>query len=519
MHSLWLLLLAFACGSSSLATPPPQDDDLDNILINMLNITVRSSSGQDLALDIPVLHARHIRHTSTPTAPKQKRLVSRPQTTGCENPPFTEFDKSVCQPGGPKRTSQTFILSCKVHEAQPRPYFGGPMRYLKYCQPNEICVTQYVPILEDPSTFQSVANCVSEVNFRLIQESKMGGLTPAYYASHVLTLPQKSALDHTGLVATLVGRNDFTMAVVAERILLQAVGAASVVEPVNGLSFNDVLRPGGTADCTTCNSVGFSPIPAGTTAINLAVWLPAAISAAQLYIATYSEVFQLSKLVYQHTARSLPECPIKGTPIAVAVVAVVFSFVEAFEAEATPKSAGQESITTCLPKRHPIRPLSQRRQPRYFRHLNPLRQPPPLHQPRLGYGQYQLAPHPYHYGFGPPPAAYQPGYANPPPRPPPPAASESRSRFRYPRSRSPEHRRRHRSRSRSRGRDAGGERASRRRASPPMSDVTVTRGGLVRAEMWREVRELQERVEELEAEFAAEETERSGDEEGEGLKW
>lgn len=37
--------------------------------------------------------------------------------------------------------------------------------------------------------------------------------------------------------------------------------------------------------------------------------------------------------------------------------------------------------------------------------------------------------------------------------------------------------------------------------------------------MWREVRELQERVEELEAEFAAEETERSGDEEGEGLKW
>lgn len=52
---------------------------------------------------------------------------------------------------------------------------------------------------------------------------------------------------------------------------------------------NDVLRPGGNADCTTCNSVGFSPIPAGTTAINLAVWLPAAISAAQLYIATYSE--------------------------------------------------------------------------------------------------------------------------------------------------------------------------------------------------------------------------------------
>lgn len=216
--------------------------DYQSSLINMLNITVRSSSGQDLALDIPVLHARHIRHTSTPTAPKQKRLVSRPQTTGCETPPFTEFDKSVCQPRGPERTGQTFILSCKAHEAQPRPYFGGPMRYLKYCQPNEICVTQYVPILEDPSTFQSVANCVSEVNFRLIQESKMGGLTPAYYASHVLTLPQKNALGHTGLVATLVGRNDFAMAVVAERILLQAVGAASVVEPLNGLSLYVFFR-------------------------------------------------------------------------------------------------------------------------------------------------------------------------------------------------------------------------------------------------------------------------------------
>ena len=49
-----------------------------------------------------------------------------------------------------------------------------------------------------------------------------------------------------------------------------------------------VVLANGTDDCSDCNSAEISLLPKGTTSIAVAVWLPAAISAAQLYVAIYS---------------------------------------------------------------------------------------------------------------------------------------------------------------------------------------------------------------------------------------
>ena len=95
------------------------------------------------------------------------------------------------------------------------------------CEPYEICVTK----IEDGT---SVAYCVSEITFRLIEQAKTGDVTPAYYVNHILTKPQLQQLDHIGLVATLVTLDDNTTSVFADRILLEAMGASSTVDPING---------------------------------------------------------------------------------------------------------------------------------------------------------------------------------------------------------------------------------------------------------------------------------------------
>ena len=208
-------------------------------ITNLFNITVRSSSGDEIALDIPVLHARHIRDASTSSISIsndqiRKRLVSRPQLSGCEAP-FSVFVDSLCS----GRTPQTFILQCTIPAEQ------SPTRTFlrKTCLPYEICVTKVVGNRQQ-------AECISQVDFRLIQKVRTGDVTPSYYASHILTLPPSRLLDHTGLVATLVAQNDITKTVVAARILLQAVGAASKVEPVNGLSLYADSN-----DCLWCESL------------------------------------------------------------------------------------------------------------------------------------------------------------------------------------------------------------------------------------------------------------------------
>lgn len=144
---------------------------------NMLNITVRSSSGHDITLDTPVLHGRHIGDASSSSIPiandrHEKQIVSTPQLTGFVAP-FSAFSHSICQATGPDRTPQTYIFFCQ----HPDPRFG-----------------------------------------------------------------------------------------------------------------ND--------DCQGCNTVGFSPVPAGTTAINLVVWLAADVSAAQLYYYLFRVDFTYSMKVW-----------------------------------------------------------------------------------------------------------------------------------------------------------------------------------------------------------------------------
>lgn len=198
----------------------------------MLNITVRSSSGHDVAFDIPVLHARHIGDASTssvsmPNDRHEKRTISIPQLEGCEAP-YTRLVRSLCLSIGPGGTPQTYWLVCENPTGQSNP-LRRIQNIIKTCRPYELCVTKVVG-------GETQANCVSQIDWRLIQTARMGGVTPAFYASHILTLPDRNALDHTGLVATLVAHNDITKTVVADRILLQAVSAVSKVEPVNGLS-------------------------------------------------------------------------------------------------------------------------------------------------------------------------------------------------------------------------------------------------------------------------------------------
>lgn len=77
----------------------------------------------------------------------------------------------------------------------------------------------------------------------------MGGVTSAYYANHILTFPDPKSIPHTGLVAMLVGQNDITKTVVADRILLQAVGGVAKYEPVNGPSLYVDAEDWGVVGC------------------------------------------------------------------------------------------------------------------------------------------------------------------------------------------------------------------------------------------------------------------------------
>lgn len=197
----------------------------------MFNVTVHSSSGLDVALDMPVHYVRHSRDASAsssmPGKQLRKRLIYGPITTGCSEP-YTEFQESLCVIRGPGTSAQTFRVKCTLPEGHPTNQ-GQVVLIRGTCTRNEIFVTKTVQ-------GHAQANCVSQVNFKFIQVAKTGGFNPAYHANHMLSLPQRDQIDHTGLVATLVASNDFTQAVIADRILLQAVGAASKVDAVNGPS-------------------------------------------------------------------------------------------------------------------------------------------------------------------------------------------------------------------------------------------------------------------------------------------
>ncbi|MCJ1302091.1 hypothetical protein MMC08_004892 [Hypocenomyce scalaris] len=275
MHSLQLFFfLAFAWRSLSLVTPlvtPLSLDESDDMLTNTLDIIVRSGSdsGPNIASDSPVFHTS-TSSSSTSEKHKQKRAVSRPVNQCAAG---QTFDYSLCIP---QTSAQAYVLVCSYDDEDGTPNYI--QSYLA-CEPYEICV-------EEES--DGLAFCVSEVNFKLIQQAQTGGVTSAYYASHILTPSQQQQLGQTGVVATLVDL-DNTTSVFAQRILLEAEGSLSTAHAGGTISFDTLVLADGTDDCTNCNSVGFNPIPKGTISISLAIWLPAAVTAAQLYIATYTD--------------------------------------------------------------------------------------------------------------------------------------------------------------------------------------------------------------------------------------
>ena len=68
-----------------------------------------------------------------------------------------------------------------------------------------------------------------------MHQREYGKVSPAYFATHALTAPQSEKADNGfSLVATLVGADDNTTSVFADRILLEALGATSTTDPVDG---------------------------------------------------------------------------------------------------------------------------------------------------------------------------------------------------------------------------------------------------------------------------------------------
>ena len=185
---------------------------------NMLDIIVRSGpdSGPNIASDSPVIHTS-ISSSSTSKKHKQKRAVSRTMNQ-CAARQIFEF--SLCEP---QTSAQAYVLVCSFDsDDDASTYVQSHLA----CEPYEICV-------EEESN--GLAFCVSEVNFKLIQQVQTGGVTPAYYASHVLTPPQQQQLGKTGVVATLVDL-DNTTSVFAQRILLEAEGSFSTVHAGSTIS-------------------------------------------------------------------------------------------------------------------------------------------------------------------------------------------------------------------------------------------------------------------------------------------
>ena len=178
-------------------------------LTNTLDIIVRSGSdsGPNIASDSPVFHTS-TSSSSTSEKHKQKRAVSRPVNQCAAG---QTFDYSLCIP---QTSAQAYVLVCSYDDEDGTPNYI--QSYLA-CEPYEICV-------EEES--DGLAFCVSEVNFKLIQQAQTGGVTSAYYASHILTPSQQQQLGQTGVVATLVDL-DNTTSVFAQRILLEAEGSLS----------------------------------------------------------------------------------------------------------------------------------------------------------------------------------------------------------------------------------------------------------------------------------------------------